>query len=224
MFPNTGHFLYKKGRKTCSYVFHVGRRLRNAHRDFRSPCLGLPQLGRCRGRRPVLFGCTAAPVSIILGLRLSRSNTTAPFNAPPTSNTLFSTRRDTEYRSTWKLAALSGSCKLLGSYLRGAKFRTFSDFRKFSEHKALKGNGIVGGHNEQGQRWVEDLTAIDCTLEHRERKNSANGNADLLSRLSQSATGHDWSGPSRLTPLGDGAEYLTPAGDLRTHPTPQTST
>ena len=47
---------------------------------------------------------------------------------------------------------------------------------------------------------------MDETLDY--RKESANGNADYLSRLPQPATEHDRGGSSRLTPADDEAIYL----------------
>ena len=81
-------------------------------------------------------------------------------------------------------------------YLRGTKFRIFSD------HKALEKIGKVGNHTARVQRWLEFLTAFDYTFEY--RKGSANGNADFLSRLPEPATEHDRNGSTSLTPVEDG--------------------
>ena len=76
----------------------------------------------------------------------------------------------------------------------------------FPDHKAQENIGNVGDHNARVQRWLEYPTAFDYTLEC--RKESANGNADFLSRLPQPATDHDPSGSSRLSSVNDGAIYL----------------
>ena len=73
--------------------------------------------------------------------------------------------------------------KRLRGYLWGTKFRICSD------HKALERMGKVGNHNARVQRWLEFLTAFDSTLEY--EKGSANGNADFLSRLPETAMEHD---------------------------------
>ena len=65
--------------------------------------------------------------------------------------------------------------KYLRGYLWGTKFVIFS------LHKALESIGKVGNHNARVQRWLEFPTAFGYTLEY--RKGSANGNADLVSRL-----------------------------------------
>ena len=54
------------------------------------------------------------------------------------------------------------------------------------------------------------------TLEY--RKGSANGNANFLSRLPESATEHDRSG--FITPVEDGGIFLIRACGLRTHSSP----
>ena len=75
------------------------------------------------------------------------------------------------------------SIKRLRGYLWGTKFRIFSD------HKALESIGKVGDHNARIRKWLEFLTAFDCTLEY--RRGSVNGNADFLSRLPEPATERD---------------------------------
>ena len=62
------------------------------------------------------------------------------------------------------------------------------------------------------QRRLEFLGAFDYTLEY--RKGSANGNADLLSRLSEPATDNDGSGSTSLTPVKHGGIYLIRACGL----------
>ena len=64
----------------------------------------------------------------------------------------------------------------------------------------------MGNHNARVQRWLEFLAAFDYTLES--RKGSANGNADLLSRLPEPATEHDRSGLTSVNPVEDGGIYL----------------
>ena len=102
--------------------------------------------------------------------------------------------------------------KRLRGYLWGTKFRIFSD------HKALEGIGKVGDHNAPVQRWLEFLTAFECTLEY--RKGSANGNADLLSRLPEPATRHDRTRSSSLIPAEDGGIFLIRACGVRTRSSP----
>ena len=68
------------------------------------------------------------------------------------------------------------------------------------------------------QRWLEFLTAFDYTIEY--RKGSANGNADFLSRLPESATGHDRSGSTSLNPVEDGGVYLIRACGLNAPSSP----
>ena len=80
--------------------------------------------------------------------------------------------------------------------------------------KELEIIGKVGAHNARVQRWLEFLTAFDCTLEY--RKGSANGNADFLSRLPKPATQHDRTGSSSLTPVEDGGILLIRACGLCT--------
>ena len=63
------------------------------------------------------------------------------------------------------------------------------EFGVFSDHKALKSIGKVGGHNARVQRWLEFLTAFDYTLEY--RNGNANGNDDLLSPLPEPAAEHN---------------------------------
>ena len=82
--------------------------------------------------------------------------------------------------------------KRLRGHLWGTKFRIFSN------HKALESIGRVGNHNARVQRWLEFLTAFDYTLEY--RKGSANGNADLLSRLPEPATEHNRNGSTKSKP------------------------
>ena len=62
------------------------------------------------------------------------------------------------------------------------------------------------------------LTAFDCTLE--DRKGSAKGVADFLSRLPQPAPEHDLRGFSCLTPVDDEAIHLVSACGLLTLSTP----
>ena len=92
------------------------------------------------------------------------------------------------------------------------------EFGVFSDHKALKSIGKVGGHNARVQRWLEFLTAFDYTLEY--RKGSANGNADYLSRLPEPATEHDRSASSSLTPVDDDGIFLIQACGLRARSSP----
>ena len=91
--------------------------------------------------------------------------------------------------------------KRLRGYLWGTKFRLFSD------HKALESIGKVGDHNARVERWLEFLTAFDCTLEY--RKGSVNGNADFLPRLPEPATKHVRNGSTSLTPVEDGVAYTS---------------
>ena len=65
--------------------------------------------------------------------------------------------------------------KRFRGYLWGTNFRIFSD------RKALESIGKVGNHDTRVQGWLEFLTAFDYTLEY--RKGSANGNADFLSLI-----------------------------------------
>ena len=102
--------------------------------------------------------------------------------------------------------------KLLRAYLWGTKFRIFSG------HKALKSIGNVGDHNARIQPWFGFLTAFDYTLEC--RKGSANGKADFLSRLPETATKHDRSGSSSLNPAEDGDIFLIRACGLRIRSSP----
>ena len=79
----------------------------------------------------------------------------------------------------------------------------------------------MGDHNTRVQRWLEFLTAFDYTLEY--RKGSADGNANFLSRrFPETATEHDRSGSSSLTPVDDGGIFLIRACGLcaRSSPTP----
>ena len=98
--------------------------------------------------------------------------------------------------------------KRLRGYRCGTKFRIFSD------RKALESIDKVGDHNARVQRWLEFLTGFDYPLKY--RNCSANGNADLLSRLPEPATEHDHSGSCSLTPVGDGGIFLIRACGLRT--------
>ena len=102
--------------------------------------------------------------------------------------------------------------KRLRGYLWGTKFRIFSD------HKVLESIGKVGNHNARVQRWLEFLTEFDYTLEY--QKESANGNADFLSRLPEPATEHDRNGSTSLTPLEGGGVYLIRACGLYTPSSP----
>ena len=86
--------------------------------------------------------------------------------------------------------------KRLRGYLWGTKFRIFSD------HKALESTIKVGNRNARVQRWPEFLTAFDHTVEC--RKGSANGNADVLSRLPEPPMEHVRRGSTSLTPVEDG--------------------
>ena len=52
------------------------------------------------------------------------------------------------------------------------------------------------------------------------RKGSADGNADFLSRLPESATEHDRLGSSSLTPVEDGGIFLIRACRLRIRSSP----
>ena len=102
--------------------------------------------------------------------------------------------------------------KRLRGYLWGTKFRIFSD------HKALEGIGKVGDHNAPVQRWLEFLTAFECTLEY--RKGSASGNADFLSRLPEPAKKHNDSESNSVTPVEDGGIFLIHTWGLRTRSSP----
>ena len=73
-------------------------------------------------------------------------------------------------------------------------------------------------HNARFQRWLEFFTAFDYTVEY--LKGGANGIADFLSRLSESATEHDRTGSSSLTPVDDGSIFLICVCRLRTRSSP----
>ena len=102
--------------------------------------------------------------------------------------------------------------KRLRGYLWGIKFRIWSD------HTALESIGTVGNHNSRVRRWLEFLTALDYTVEH--RKGSSNGNADFMSRLPEPATEHDRNGSTSLTPVKDGGIYLIGTCGLHTPSSP----
>ena len=57
-------------------------------------------------------------------------------------------------------------------------------------------------------------------LHPRDRKGSANGNANFLSRLPEPATEHDRTGSSSLIPVEDGGIFLIRACGLRTRAYP----
>ena len=101
----------------------------------------------------------------------------------------------------WALQRLRG-------YNRGTTFRTFSD------HKGLQIKEKFENHDARVQRWLEFFTAFDYILEY--RKGSANGNADILSRLPEPATEHDRSGSTSLNRLEDGGIYLRRSCGLNT--------
>ncbi|CAB1100714.1 unnamed protein product [Ectocarpus sp. CCAP 1310/34] len=100
--------------------------------------------------------------------------------------------------------------KRLRGYLWGTKCRIITD------HKSLEHFAKVGENNAHVQRWLEFLTAYNYTLEN--RKGSANGNADFLSRLPVAAAECDRSGRSRLTPAED--EEATPRWPTMSLPLP----
>ena len=102
--------------------------------------------------------------------------------------------------------------KRLRRYLWGTKFRILSD------HKALESMGKVGNHNARVQIWLEFLTAFDYTLEY--RKGSANGNADFLSLLPETATEHGRSWSTSLNSVEDAGMYLIQACGLNTPSSP----
>ena len=81
-----------------------------------------------------------------------------------------------------------------------------------SGRKALKSINKVGEHNTRVQRWLEFLSALTYTLEY--RIGSANGNADFLSRLPQSATELDRTGRNRLSSPGPAGVYLVQSCEL----------
>ena len=113
--------------------------------------------------------------------------------------------------SIWKAGSIVWAIKRLFSGLP-------CSFRIFSDHKALENIGKVWDHDARVQRWLESLTAFDCTLE--DRKGSAKGVADFLSRLPQPAPEHDLRGFSCLTPVDDEAIHLVSACGLLTLSTP----
>ena len=67
-------------------------------------------------------------------------------------------------------------------------------------------------HNARVQRWLAFLTAFNYTFEY--RKDSPNGDADLLFRLPKPAMEHDRSGLKSLKPVEDGGIYLIRACGL----------
>ena len=83
------------------------------------------------------------------------------------------------------------SIKRLRGYLRGTKFKVFTD------SSALQNIGKIADHNPRVSRWVEFLGAYTYTVHH--RPGTQNGNADMLSRLPLPATEEDRSGRARLT-------------------------
>ena len=69
-------------------------------------------------------------------------------------------------------------------------------FQIYSDH-TLENIAKVGEHNARVWRWLKFFSAYTCTLEY--RKGTANGNADVLSRLPQPATDANRTGRNRLT-------------------------
>ena len=90
--------------------------------------------------------------------------------------------------------------KRLRGYLWGTNFRFFSD------HKALESLNKIAEHSPRVQRWLEFLTTYNYTLEY--RKDSANGNADFLSHLPLPAMELERSGPSSRTPSDEERVFL----------------
>ena len=103
------------------------------------------------------------------------------------------------------------SIKRLRGYLWGTKFRIFSD------HKAIESIRKVRDHNARVQRWLEFLTAFDCTLEYR------GGSSEMpifCSVLPAPVTEHDRTGSGSLIPVEDGGIFLNRACGLRTRASP----
>lgn len=92
---------------------------------------------------------------MVLVLLLSWSGPTAPCDPWPASIALHLTRRDTELRSTWNLAALSGPPKIFAP-VYGVRSSAI-----FFYHKALENIGVVDDNNARVQWWLENLTAFD---------------------------------------------------------------
>ena len=74
--------------------------------------------------------------------------------------------------------------KRFRGYLWGTNFRIFSD------RKALESIGKVGNHISRVHRWLEFLIAFDYTLEC--RKGSANGSAYFPLARAYHGTGRRW--------------------------------
>ena len=108
---------------------------------------------------------------------------------------LFVSRATLDSERNWTPLDLeAGSIVWAIKRLRGHLWST--NFRIYSDHKALESISKVGEHNARLRRWLEFLSAYTYTLEY--RKGTANGNADFLSRLPQPATDGDRTGPNSL--------------------------
>ena len=109
--------------------------------------------------------------------------------------------------------AVVWSIKRLRGYLRGTKFRIFTD------SSALENMAKIADHNPRVSRWTEFLTAYQYTVHH--RPGSKNGNADMLSRLPLPPTEEDLTGHSRLSYPDEVASYtIRASASLDAGPTP----
>ena len=88
-----------------------------------------------------------------------------------------------------EVGSIVSGIKRLRGHLWSTKFVIYSD------HRALENITKVDKHIARVQSWLDFLSAYTYTLEY--RKGTANGNADLLSRLPQPAT--DRTEPNRLS-------------------------